>query len=252
MALVISTTFAMSFPEMSIDGVSVCVPVSMYVSLLPSYVLIKPLLIHALTLPLSHTQVPIEGLAHRGPDAFVAIIWVYCIVIFFLQDAAKVGTFALLRNRCWLGMEHSDNTVLSDSSLCSHEEEWNTSFQRSDSSGRTHERSQRERATETERQRKRESERHRQARATEEKVELTEEPKGSRRLSSKQPPSGTLCPCYHDCSCCASFAPLAAPPPPQRHLPHCQMHACLGAWRDPLAGSLHRCLCCFHWCCWRC
>ena len=79
-------------------------------------------------------------------------------------------------------MEHSDNTVLSDSSLCSHEEEWNTSFQRSDSSGRTHERSQRERATETER--------HRQARATEEKVELTEEPKGSRRLSSKQPPSG--------------------------------------------------------------
>ena len=76
MALVISTTFAMSFPEMSIDGVSVCVPVSMYVSLLPSYVLIKPLLIHALTLPLSHTQVPIEGLAHRGPDAFVAIIWV--------------------------------------------------------------------------------------------------------------------------------------------------------------------------------
>jgi len=48
---------------------------------------------------MSLDDVSIEGLARRGPAGFVLIIWVYCILVFFLQDAAKVGTVALLHQR---------------------------------------------------------------------------------------------------------------------------------------------------------
>jgi H+-transporting ATPase len=41
--------------------------------------------------------IPTIGLAIRPPVYLSAYVWLYCIVCWFVQDAAKVGTYALLR-----------------------------------------------------------------------------------------------------------------------------------------------------------
>jgi hypothetical protein len=41
--------------------------------------------------------VPTIGLARLGPKELSLYVWIYCIICWFIQDAAKVGTYKLLK-----------------------------------------------------------------------------------------------------------------------------------------------------------
>jgi len=48
--------------------------------------------------------VPTVGMARAEPRELSAIVWVYCLICWFIQDAAKVGTYALLKKNNTFGI----------------------------------------------------------------------------------------------------------------------------------------------------
>ena len=67
--------------------------------------------------PKSGGHIPIIGLARRPPYELVVYIWLYCLVWFILQDAAKVGTYSLLRKYNIFGYNDTGKVVLPASAL---------------------------------------------------------------------------------------------------------------------------------------
>ncbi|KAJ1431495.1 HAD-like domain-containing protein, partial [Ochromonadaceae sp. CCMP2298] len=57
------------------------------------------------------------GLARRQPYELPVYIWLYCIGWWFVQDAAKVGTFYLLKKYNWFGYNDTGKLVLPESTL---------------------------------------------------------------------------------------------------------------------------------------
>jgi H+-transporting ATPase len=70
----------------------------------------------AITWP--HTEpdnVPTEGLGRRQPYELPIYIWIYCVVWWFVQDAAKVGTFYILKKYNLFGYNDTGKLELPES-----------------------------------------------------------------------------------------------------------------------------------------
>jgi hypothetical protein len=52
--------------------------------------------------------VPTIGMALHPPKILSLYVWIYCLIFFLIQDAAKVGTFKLLRKYNTFGI----NTIV--------------------------------------------------------------------------------------------------------------------------------------------
>jgi H+-transporting ATPase len=63
------------------------------------------------------------GLVRRKPYALFVYIWIYCIVWWVVQDAAKVGTYWLLKRYNLMGINETGALVLPESTLRYIEEE---------------------------------------------------------------------------------------------------------------------------------
>jgi H+-transporting ATPase len=48
------------------------------------------------------------GMARRAPYYLPVIVWIYCIIWWFIQDACKVGAYALMRKYNWFGINDVD------------------------------------------------------------------------------------------------------------------------------------------------
>jgi H+-transporting ATPase len=62
-------------------------------------------------------NVPTLGLGLRKPYELVIYIWIYCIVWWFVQDAAKVGTYYLLAKYDIFGYNDTGKLVLPESTI---------------------------------------------------------------------------------------------------------------------------------------
>jgi H+-transporting ATPase len=72
----------------------------------------------AITWPKSAPDgVPTEGLDHRQPYALPVYIWIYCVVWWFVQDAAKVGTFYIMKKYNLFGYNDTGTLVMPESAL---------------------------------------------------------------------------------------------------------------------------------------
>jgi H+-transporting ATPase len=58
-----------------------------------------------------------EGLGRRSPQAMALYVWLYCIGWWFVQDAAKVGTFYLLKKYNIFGYNDTGKLVMPESAL---------------------------------------------------------------------------------------------------------------------------------------
>ena len=58
-----------------------------------------------------------EGLGRRSPQAMALYVWLYCIGWWFVQDAAKVGTFWLLKEYNLFGYNDTGKLVMPESAL---------------------------------------------------------------------------------------------------------------------------------------
>ena len=57
------------------------------------------------------------GLGYREPYELALYIWLYCIVWFFIQDACKVGLYALIRKYNVFGYNNTGKLVMPESAL---------------------------------------------------------------------------------------------------------------------------------------
>jgi H+-transporting ATPase len=57
------------------------------------------------------------GLGRRKPYAFAFYIWLYCLVWWFIQDAAKVLTYKMLERRNIFGINNTGRLILPESTL---------------------------------------------------------------------------------------------------------------------------------------
>jgi H+-transporting ATPase len=72
----------------------------------------------AITWPKSAPDgVPTEGLDHRQPYALPVYIWIYCVVWWFVQDAAKVLTFYVMKKYNLFGYNDTGTLVMPESAL---------------------------------------------------------------------------------------------------------------------------------------
>jgi H+-transporting ATPase len=72
----------------------------------------------AITWPESKPDdVPTMGLGLRQPYELAIYIWIYCVVWWFVQDAAKVGTFYVLKKYNLFGYNDTGKLVLPESAL---------------------------------------------------------------------------------------------------------------------------------------
>jgi len=57
------------------------------------------------------------GLGYRKPYELALYIWLYCIVWFFIQDACKVGLYALIKKYNIFGNNNTGKLVLPESAI---------------------------------------------------------------------------------------------------------------------------------------
>jgi len=58
--------------------------------------------------------VPTIGLARHPPKEFSLYVWIYCILCWFVQDAAKVATYKILRKYNLFGINDIVKSKLMD------------------------------------------------------------------------------------------------------------------------------------------
>eukprot|EP01032_Pedospumella_encystans_P016080 gene16080-biopygen13139 len=58
-----------------------------------------------------------EGLGRRSPQAMAVYVWLYCIAWWFVQDAAKVGTFYVLKTYNLFGYNDTGKLIMPESAL---------------------------------------------------------------------------------------------------------------------------------------